>query len=77
MSTLHVAKVALTVVVRVDRHVLDRHLVASPAAVGEQLAQQVDDYTWRERLGYYPALGFFEGRSGVDPDLLRAAKDIA
>jgi len=36
----------------------------------------VDVFARRERLGYYPALDYFQGNAGLDPHLLRAAREM-
>ena len=77
MITIDTQSVVLSIEVGVDSEDLERHLAASPRVVGAELALQVDDYSNRHRLGYYPALAFFKEQGGVDPELLKAADDIA
>lgn len=77
MTTLRLRKVALTLVVKVPRNVMDRHLPASPDVVGGELARQVHAYVQRQELGYYPALEFLQEQGAVDAELLAAADHIA
>lgn len=77
MGTIHFVKVAAHLVVTLRPDALARASAASPRVVGEELAHAVDAYARRERLGYYPALGFFREVGGVDEDLLDAAANLA
>ena len=58
--SLHLAKVVLSVLVQVPEQVFDRHLPSSPRVVGAALADAVAAYALENRLGYYPALDFFQ-----------------
>jgi hypothetical protein len=73
-----VSKVALSVRIRVAQDDLDSHAAASAAVVGNELAQQVARYVREQRLGYYPALEYFnELKTGVDADLLEAVDSLS
>lgn len=75
---LHLVKIRLTLQVELSEGVLRRYLPASPMVVGMELADQVDAYSRREKLGYYPALDYFDTvKEVVDPELLDAARNIA
>lgn len=74
---LKFSKVAASFVVKVPHPVLEQHVVATPAVVGEELASQVALYAQKRDLGYYPALDFFLEHGGIDADLLNAAESIS
>ncbi|MCP4044316.1 MAG: hypothetical protein GY731_20565, partial [Gammaproteobacteria bacterium] len=48
-----------------------------PKVIGEELAGQVHTYSQYKRLGYYPALDFFQGQNIIPEDLLDAARNVA
>lgn len=76
--SLHLNRAALTLVVQLPEPIFARHLPASPSVVGDALAEQVQAYVQRERLGYFPALDYFREHAGaVDGELLEAADHIA
>lgn len=77
MATLHLNKIALTLILQLPEHIFTRHLPSSPQVVGEALADQVQAYVQAHQLGYYPALDFFK-QPGIefDADLLDAADHI-
>lgn len=56
---------------------LEQHLAATPSIVGVELANQVFQYERQHRLGYYPAIDFFQQQGGVDKDLLNALQNIS
>lgn len=70
------SRVALSLVVKVPLEVLEQHMVANPAVVGEELARAVARYAQQHDLGYYPALDYFLEHGGVDPDLLNAVESM-
>jgi len=74
---LHVARVGLTVRGQLPRHALEQHLPASLDSLGQQLANQIDDYVKQNDLGYYPALDFFKQQGYVDSYLLDAVDQVA
>lgn len=76
--TLHLNSASLSVIVQVPAHIFVRHLPASPAVVGEALAEQVMAHVQVERLGYFPALDYFRVQpASLEPELLDAAEHIA
>ena len=75
--SLHLTRVALSLVVTLPEHIFDRHLPCSPHVVGDELMSQVIDYAQRERLGYYPPLDYFQQQGGIDQDLLDAAENVS
>ncbi len=77
MAGLQLSRVSLALTAQLPEHVFERHLPASPACVGDELAEAVHAYVMREHLGYYPALDFFQQQGGLDPALLNAADSIS
>jgi hypothetical protein len=77
MPPLHLSKIALTLVLQVSEDVLDRYLPASAQVVGEELAREVSEHVRAEKLGYYPALDYFQSQGGVEKSLLEAAEHIS
>lgn len=78
MSKLHIIRVSVTAHLKIAEPVMAQHLAASPLVVGEELARQVDAYAREHKLGYYPALEFFdELENGIDADLIDTVRGIA
>lgn len=79
MPGLHISRVSVTLQLRVPEKTLQQRLVASPTVVGEELARQVDEYVRARRLGYYPALEYFERVTGegIEADLIDTVRGIA
>lgn len=76
MIQLHVSKIHITLVVKVAHEVLAQHLPSSPAVVGEMLTTQIVEHVNQSRLGYFPALDYFQQQGGVDAELIEAAQTI-
>lgn len=76
MAQLHLNKIHISLKVRVPHQVLEKHLASSAEVVGHALTEQVVEYVNNNKLGYFPALDFFQGTSVIDPDLLDAAETI-
>ncbi|UCE89554.1 MAG: hypothetical protein JSW10_01570 [Pseudomonadota bacterium] len=76
MVSLHVARVAVTVLIRVSHSTLQHRSPASPEIIGGELAQQVSAYVQQEKLGYYPALDYFRDHGELDKDLLDAVEAV-
>ena len=75
---MKVTNVALSIIIAVKLEDLDCHSAATSSIVGKELAKQVAKYEREKRLGYYPALEYFQqSNEGVDPDLLDAADSLA
>ena len=74
---LNFTKIALTFNVTVPEKALTQHLAASPQVVGTELARQVIAYETRHKLGYFPALDYFQQQGGIDAELLNALEKIA
>lgn len=56
---------------------MQRHLSASPYVVGEELAAQISAYSVANKLGYYPAIDFFQDNGDIEQDLLDAVGNIS
>lgn len=69
--------IALALLVKIPTEALARSLPISPAAVGEALAEQVQQLMRQENLAYYPALGYCHGKDALDADTLNAMETIA
>ncbi|MGD8616397.1 MAG: hypothetical protein PVI91_12145 [Gammaproteobacteria bacterium] len=76
MPGLRAEKAALSATVVIPDAVFERHSPFCPKTVGEQLAEQLDDYARKESLGYYPALGYLQKRSVLDEQLLAALDQL-
>lgn len=74
---LNFIKLAIHFKVRLTGESMQRHMSASPYVVGEELATQITRYAKEHKLGYYPAIDFFQHNGGVDQDLLDAAGNIS
>ncbi len=75
---MKVDNVSLTVILTVRLEDLDSHSAPSAAVVGRELAIQVAEYARKHRLGYYPALEYFqESEREVDKELLGAADNLS
>jgi hypothetical protein len=77
MAGVYHHKVFINLKVWMLDEVWEEHMAASPLVVGEQLAEQVDLYTRKQQLGYYPALEFFREQGLIEKDLLDAADNIS
>lgn len=70
------SRVAISLVLKVPHPVLQQHMVATPAVVGEELARQIALYAQQNNLGYYPALDYFIEHGGVEQELLNAVESM-
>ncbi|MDH5485838.1 MAG: hypothetical protein OEY43_11455, partial [Gammaproteobacteria bacterium] len=55
---------------------LETHLASSAEVVGEALTEAIVNQVNKDKLGYFPALGYFEKQAMLDADLLDAAETI-
>lgn len=75
---MKVTNVAISLLIAVKLEDLDSHSGASSEIVGKELAKQVASYEKEKKLGYYPALEFFqESEDSIDSDLLDAVDNLA
>lgn len=77
MPALRALKATVTAVVRLAPAALQRHSPHAAADVGAVLAREVDAWVQNEKLGYYPALGFFEGRDLLSAGAVDALDQLA
>jgi len=76
-DTLGVVPVALTIQVVMAPERLGALLSAAEKNLGHALAERVQTIVHVHKLGYFPALVFFEGHPDMDPELICAAKALA
>jgi len=74
---LGMVQVALSVQVVIAPERLGALLTEPDRTLGRRLAERVDAIVRAERLGYYPALEFFEGHSGLEAGSIDALKTLA
>lgn len=75
---MKVTKVAISLLITVKIEDLDSHSAAAAEVVGRELATQISAYEKEKKLGYYPALEYFqETERVIDADLLDAADNLA
>lgn len=77
MSIADGRKVALSIDLKIMHSIIEEHIAASPYVVGVELARQIDRHVREQKLGYYPALDYFQGKNIVDSDLYNTAESIA
>ena len=70
-------KTLVTLNVQLKAETLQQHLPCSAGIIGKALAQIADDYARSSGEGYYPAIEFFKGREGVDPELIESAEQVS
>ena len=75
--TLGIVPVALTLQVVMAPERLNALLNEAEKNIGRSLAERVDTIVRNEKYGYYPALDFFEGHAGMEPELLVQVKTLA
>ena len=75
--TLGIVPVALTLQVVMAAERLSALLNEAEENIGRSLAERVDTIVRNEKYGYYPALDFFEGHVGMEPELLVQVKTLA
>ena len=75
--TLGIVPVALTLQVVMAAERLSALLNEAEKNIGRSLAERVDTIVRNEKYGYYPALDFFEGHAGMEPELLVQVKTLA
>jgi hypothetical protein len=75
--TLGIVPVALTLQVVMAPERLDAQLNEAEKQIGRALAARIDAIVRNEKHGYFPALDYFEGHAGVEPELLAMVKTLA
>lgn len=76
-GTLGIVPVALTIQVTMAPERLEALLSTAERNLGRTLAERVQTIVRADRLGYYPALNFFEDHPDMDPALMGAVKTLA
>ena len=76
-GTLGVVPVALTLQVTIAPERLEVLLSAAEMNLGHTLAARVEAIVRTDKLGYYPALDFFDGHPDMDQELITMAKSLA
>lgn len=76
MSNLHIIKAHLSACVQVPAAVFERHSPFSPETVGEQLAAELHERAHQDKLGYYPALDYFQAQGVLDKQLLEVLDQL-
>jgi len=76
-GTLGLVPVALTIQVVMAPERLEAQLSAAERNLGRKLAERVDAIVRAEKLGYYPALDFFEDHPDMDAELIGMVKTLA
>jgi len=76
-GTLGIVPVALTLQVTLAPERLDALLSTAEKNLGRTLAERIDTIVRAQRLGYYPALDYFDDHPGMEPALIGAVKALA
>jgi hypothetical protein len=76
-GTLGVVPVALTLQVTLAPERLEALLSTVEKNLGRTLAERIDTIVSAEKLGYYPALDYFEDHSDMNPELIGTVKSLA
>lgn len=76
-GTLGIVPVALTIQVVLAPERLEALLSAGERNLGRTLAERVEAIVRAQRLGYYPALDYFENHPEMDPKLIDMVKTLA
>ena len=73
---LRVVKTAVAARITMALTQIESRLGELAIAAGPQVAKQIHAYVQGERLGYYPALSYFESRPEIDPGLVAAVEQV-
>lgn len=76
-GTLGIVPVALTIQVVMAPERLEALLSTAEMGLGHTLAERVEAIVRAEKLGYYPALDYFEDHPNMDPKLIGTVKTLA
>jgi len=76
-GSLGLVPVALTIQVVMAPERLEAQLNTAERSLGRTLAERVDAIVRSGKLGYYPALDFFEDHPDMDPELIGMVKTLA
>lgn len=75
--SLGIVSVSITLNVTLATERLDALLSTAEKNIGLELAAQVNRIVQAEKLGYYPALDYFENSTNLGPELLVTVKALA
>jgi hypothetical protein len=70
-------KVLVIIDVQLKPDSLQQYLPCSANIIGKTLASIADEYTAKNKTGYYPAIDFFKTLDTVDPDLITSAEQVS
>lgn len=73
---LSIVHTSVTVRLQIALEVIQQQLGDLAAAAGPEVARQIHAYVARERLGYYPALEFFQQSSAIESGLVAAVEQV-
>lgn len=73
---LAVVKTAVAARITMSLAQIESRLGELAVAAGPQVARQIHAYVQSHRLGYYPALSYFETRPEIDPGLVAAVEQV-
>lgn len=76
-GTLGIVPVALTIQVVLAPQRLEALLNVAERNLGQTLAERVEAIVRAQRLGYYPALDFFDDHPDMDLELIGTVKALA
>ena len=76
-GSIGIVPVALTIQVVMAPERLESLLSAAQKNLGRTLAERVEVIVRAQRLGYYPALDYFEDHPDMDPKLIDMVKTLA
>lgn len=76
-GTLGFVPVALTLLVVMAPERLEAQFSSAEMNLGRTLAERVQAIVRADRIGYFPALDFFDDHPDMDPELLGTVKTIA
>ena len=76
MAQLTVTKIHISLKVKISGELLERHLASSATAVGKALTESALASVKKNKIGYFPALEYFQNQGDLDDDLIDAAETI-
>ena len=72
-----VNKLVVSLTVEIPHDALESQSPMSAVVIAEQVTEQVMDYEREHRLGYYPALDYYQREGALDNDLINALQGIS
>jgi hypothetical protein len=74
---MQVDQISLILLLTVPEGIIQQPLPSSAVKIGEQLANEIDQYCREHKLGYYPAIEFFRQVPEINQGLIENAEQIA